>query len=226
MSFQTKKRGVILGAILGIFIIFLPLPSYPQGGGQGFVPLKKVAVLPFLILRPAEGERMVEGLWGEFFFRAGEVPSRAGSEAMTIFYHQLLRLGRCEMIPLDQAATAVEEVGPITFKQDPLGEAVRIGRQLGVYAVVIGGVYRFEQRRGSALGVERPASVALDAHLVRVEDKKVIWSGRLDETQRSLSENLLKVSIFVKGGGHWVTVERLTAIGVESVLRTFPSLTF
>ncbi|MBW2038389.1 MAG: hypothetical protein JRI46_02155 [Deltaproteobacteria bacterium] len=226
MAFQMKKRReMILGAILGLLIFLLPFPSHSQGGGQGFVPLRKVAVLPFLIIRPAEGETMAKGLWGEFFFRAGEVPSRAGSEVMAILYRQLFHLGRCEVTPLGQAMAAVEGVDPIVLRQDPLGEAVRLGRQLGVYAVVIGGVYRFEQRQGSALGVERPASVAFDAHLVRLKDKKVIWSGRFDETQRSLSENLLKASTFVKAGGRWVTVEKLTAIGVESVLRTFPSLT-
>ena len=74
--------------------------------------------------------------------------------------------------------------------------------------------------------MEKPASVAFDAHLIRVEDKSVLWSGRVDETQRSLSEDLLKTSTFLKGGGRWVTVRKLTAIGVESVLRTFPSLAF
>lgn len=190
------------------------------------MPFRKVAVLGFLIIRPqADRERMVEGLLGGYFFRAGEVSPRARSEVMTVFCRKLLGLGRCEVIPLDRSAAAVAGRGPIAFRQDPVGEAVRLGKQLDVHAVVIGGVYRFEQRQGSALGVERPASVAFDAHLIRIDDKKVIWSGRFDETQRSLSENLLKASTFIKSGGHWVTAEKLTAIGIESILRTFPLLT-
>ncbi|UCC66862.1 MAG: hypothetical protein JSW32_02680 [Deltaproteobacteria bacterium] len=190
------------------------------------MPLRKVAILNFLIIRPqAEGERMVKGLLGGSFFRAGEVSPRARSAVMTSFYRKLLGLGRCEVIPVDRSTAAVAGKDPIAFRQDPLGEAVRMGKQLDVHAVVIGGVYRFEQRQGSALGVEKAASVAFDAHLIRVDDKRVIWSGRFDETQRSLSENLLKVSTFVKGGGQWVTAEKLTAIGIESILRTFPLLT-
>lgn|GEM_PF-236987 len=225
MTLQKRAPRMVWGTLIAVLIVLFPLMSYSEEGRRKFVPLRKVAVLPFLIIRPVQEGRMVKGLWGDYFFRAGETPSRASTEVTAIFYRQLLSLGRCEVVPMDRTITAMEGMDPAAFKEDPLGEAVRKGKGLGVYAVVIGGVYRFEQRRGSALGVEKAASVAFDAHLVRVEDKKVIWSSRFDETQRSLSENLLKASTFVKGGGRWVTVEKLTAIGVESALRTFPLLT-
>jgi hypothetical protein len=226
MNRQMKKsRIVVVGTILGLLIFLFPALCHPQGGEERIVPRQKVAIIPFLIVRPqAPGQRMVKGLKGNFFFRTGVVPTRAGSEVTAIFHRQLNRLDRCELIPLNQVQAVAEEVDPETFKQDPIGIATQIGRELGLSAVVIGGVYRFEQRQGSALGVESPASAAFDAHLVRVADKKVVWSGRFDETQHSLSENVLKISSFLKGGAQWVTVERWTEIGVETVLRTFPSL--
>lgn len=226
MRYQSKtKKGMVVGAILGLLIFFLPVLCHPQGEGERIVPRQKVAILPFLLLKPeVRGQRVVKGLWEDFFFRAGELPARSGTEMTSIFHRQLNRLGRCEVIPLAQAQAVVEGMDPEIFGQDPIGVAVQIGRELGVYAVVIGGVYRFEQRQGSALGVQRPASAAFDAHLVTVADKKVIWSGRFDETQHSLSENALKISSFLKGGAQWVTVERWAAIGVESILRTFPTL--
>ena len=225
MRSVAKKKGIIWGIITSFFLLLFPSSSHTQAERQTFVPLRKVAVLPFLIIRPQTGgERMVRGLWGEFFFRAGYVPSMAGSELTTIFYRKLIQLERCEIIPIWKIEVVIERTKHIDFRRDPLGVAVYMGGELDAYAVVIGGVYRFEQRLGSALGVEKPASVAFDTHLVRVKDKKVIWSGRFDETQHSLSENLLKASTFIKGGGHWVTVEKLTAIGVASILRTFPSL--
>lgn len=231
-----KNRCVVVGALIGLFIFLIPAVGHPQEPilqqqqlqqeEERVVPLEKVAVLPFVIVEPQEpGQRVVKGLWGEFFFRSGEVPLRAGSEVTRIFYRQLNRVGRCELIPLAQAQAAAEGIDREAFRQDPRGVAQQIGGELGLYAVVIGGVYRFEQREGSALGVQRPASSAFDAHLVLVSDKKVLWSGRFDETQHSLSENLLKVSSFLKGGAQWVTVERWTEIGVESALRTFPALT-
>jgi hypothetical protein len=233
---MQKNRGIVVGALIGLLIFLIPAVGYAQEPAfqqqplqqeeARIVPLEKVAVLPFLIVEPQEpGQRVAKGLWGEFFFRSGEVPMRAESEVTTLFYRQLNRLGRCELIPLAQARAAAEGVDREAFRQDPRGVAQQFGEELGLYAVVMGGVYRFEQREGSALGVQRPASSAFDAHLVRVSDKKVLWSGRFDETQHSLSENLLKVGSFLKGGAQWVTVERWTEIGIESVLRTFPTLT-
>jgi hypothetical protein len=220
-----KRRFVIAGAIVALLVFLLPALGCPQEEGEQVMPREKVAVLPFVVIEPlAPEERMVKGMWGNFFFRTGALPARAGSEVTAIFHRQLDQLDRCEVIPLHQMQAAVEEVNPGVLRQDPVGVAAQIGRELGVYAVVIGGVYRFEQRRGSAVGVENPASAAFDAHLVHVADEKVIWSGRFDETQHSLSENLLKISSFLKGGAHWVTVERWAAIGVESILRTFPVL--
>lgn len=222
---KQKSRIVVVGAILGLVIFLLPVLCHPQEGGERIVPRQKVAVLPFLLLNPeVQGERVVKGLWGDFFFRAGELPARSGPELTTIFHRQLNRLGRCEVIPLAQVQAVVENMDPDIFRQDSIGVAAQIGRELGVYAVVIGGVYRFEQRQGSALGVESPASAAFDAHLVTVADKKVSWSGRFDETQHSLSENVLKISSFLRGGARWVTVERWAEIGVENILRTFPTL--
>ena len=222
---MRKSRILVVGAILGLFIFLLPALCCPQVEGERIVPRQKVAVLPFLILKPQMREqRVIKGLWGNFFFRTGELPARAGFEVTAIFHRQLNRLDRCEVMPLDQAQAVVEGMDPETIRLDPLGVAAQIGRELGLYAVVIGGVYRFEQRQGSALGVESPASTAFDAHLIAVADKKVIWSGRFDETQHSLSENVLKISSFLRGGAQWVTVERWAAIGVESILRTFPVL--
>jgi hypothetical protein len=228
---QIKNSGRIAGTILCLFITFLfsafghPQDQGPQQQQERIVPLQKVAVLPFVNVKPkAPGEEVVKGLYGNYFFRVGDLPARARYDVSSTFQLQLDHLGRCELIPLDQAQAAVEGVDPAAFEQDPFGVAAQIGRELGLYAVVIGGVYRYEQRQGSALGVQRPASAAFDAHLVRVADKRVLWSGRFDETQHSLSENALKIGSFVKGGAQWVTVERWSEIGIESMLRTFPTL--
>jgi hypothetical protein len=236
MNQQIKRsKGTVLMVILGLLISLLAAYGHAQELGQEqnqgqikekpIVPRQKVAVLPFLLVKPdVPGQRMVKGLYGTYFFRTGDLPARAGSEVTTAFQRRLNALGRCELIPLDQAQAAAEGIDPQAFQKDPFSVAVQIGQQLGLEAVVIGGVYRYEQRQGSALGVQSPASAAFDAHLIRVADKKVLWSGRFDETQNSLSENLLKIGSFVKGGAQWVTVERWSEIGVESVLRTFPTL--
>jgi len=236
MNQQIKKsRSTIVGAIIGLCILVLPALSHPQEPEEQpqpkqqkeeqIVPRQKVAVLPFLLIKPeTPGQRMVKGLYGNYFFRTGDLPARAGSEVTTVFQRRLNALGRCELIPLAQAQDAAEGIDPQAFQKDPFSVAVQIGQQLGLDAVVIGAVYHYEQRQGSALGVQSPASAAFDAHLIQVADKKVLWSGRFDETQNSLSENLLKIGSFVKGGAQWQTVERWSEIGIEHMLRTFPTL--
>jgi len=223
---MMKSRRKFIVAILGLVVFLIPALSHAQGQRspsaqqERIVPLQRVAILPFLIVKPARPEqRVVKGLWENFFFRTGDLTARSGPVVTASFQRQLNALNRCELITQEQAQSAAEGMDPQKMLKDPIGIAAQIGRELNLYAVVIGGVYRFEQRKGSALGVESPASAAFDAHLVRVADKKVLWSGRFDETQHSLSENVLKVTTFLKGGAQWVTV-----LGAESVLRTFPTL--
>jgi hypothetical protein len=234
---QQRKRSSsrVMVVILSLLIVLPAAYGYAQEENlqkpaqqskeERIVPLQKVAIIPFLNVKPEmSGQRMMKGLYGNYFFRTGDLPARAGSEMTTVFQRRLNALGRCELIPLDQAQAATEGMDTKAFQKDPLSMAAQIGRELGLDAVVVGGVYRYEQRQGSALGVQSPASAAFDAHLIQVSDKKVLWSGRFDETQHSLSENLLKIGSFVKGGAQWVTVERWSEIGVESMLRTFPTL--
>jgi hypothetical protein len=232
---QQKRRRRLTEAIPVLLIVLFAAYGHAQEIGpeqqQGpvkekrIMALQKVAVLPFLPGTPDEpGQRMMKGLYGNYFFRTGDLPARAGSEITTIFQRQLNAVGRCELIPLDQAQAATEGLDPKAFRKDPLSMAVQLGQQLGVEAVVIGAVYHYEQRQGSALGVQSPASAAFEAHLIWVADKKVLWSGRFDETQHSLMENLLTVGSFVKGGAQWVTVDKWSEIGIERMLRTFPTL--
>ncbi len=96
------------------------------------------------------------------------------------------------------------------------------GRRLKADAVVSGTIYRFRQRIGTRFSVDTPASVAFGIHLIRVADGRLIWVGHFDETQQSLSENLFKLSTFIRGGWAWLTAEKLARIGLDKVLATFP----
>jgi hypothetical protein len=77
-------------------------------------------------------------------------------------------------------------------------------------------VYRFQERRGSTVAVDRPASVGFHAHLYK--DNLLIKTVVFDETQQPLSENVLKLSAFLKRGGKWITVDQLAQEGIEKVV--------
>lgn len=95
------------------------------------------------------------------------------------------------------------------------------GRLLGADTVIIGHIYRFRERAGTSYSVESPASVAFDLHIISVTDGRVVWTGHVDETQRSLSENLFEIGSFIKRKGEWVVAEDLATSGLESMLRIF-----
>lgn len=102
----------------------------------------------------------------------------------------------------------------------PLRQILRdVGSELGAEGIVIGYVYRFRERKGEPFAVEKPASVAFEIHLIRVEDGVLVWRDAFDRTQSSLMENLLQVSSW-----RWVTAEELAVGGLEQVLKTFPGL--
>ena len=98
-----------------------------------------------------------------------------------------------------------------------------VGETLKADAILMGYIYRWREREGGDYAVENPASVAFDLHLIRSVDGRILWKSKYDKTQQSLTENLLDVGTFVKGGGKWMTVEKLAMIGLEKLVQEMPS---
>jgi len=96
------------------------------------------------------------------------------------------------------------------------------GRENDTDVVLVGFVYRFKDRVGKAYGVESPASVAFDMHLIRVAGSRTIWSAIFDETQESLGDNLFRLGSFLSRGGRWLTAEELATSGLEEIFKKFP----
>jgi hypothetical protein len=108
------------------------------------------------------------------------------------------------------------------FEERPKSSSIELGKELGSDFVSIGFVFRFEERIGSSVGVERPASAGFDLHLIRLKDGVEVWRGRMDETQRPLSENFFKIGSFFRRKAHWLTAEELTSVGMDEALRRLP----
>tara|TARA_B100000959_G_scaffold287499_1_gene373020 strand:+ start:157595 stop:158164 length:570 start_codon:yes stop_codon:yes gene_type:complete len=84
--------------------------------------------------------------------------------------------------------------------------------------LVIGTVARYEERIGSKIAVDRPASVGFSIAVVDVKTRIVIWAGKYEKKQIALFDNLLDYSTFLKGGMVWTTANELSAIGVEKAI--------
>src|SRR4030042_50641 len=72
------------------------------------------------------------------------------------------------------------------FEENVVSSSIELGKEFKADFVLVGIIFRFEERVGSSLGVEKPASVAFDLHLFRMRDGKKVWDGGFDETRRPL----------------------------------------
>ncbi len=101
---------------------------------------------------------------------------------------------------------------------------VETGRKLGADSVLTGHIYRFMDRVGGNYAVDTPASVAFDLHLVRVSDGRLLWTGYFDETQKSLLEDLFKISSFFQRDGQWITSREMAKAALQKIMEDFEKL--
>jgi hypothetical protein len=158
-------------------------------------------------------------------FQRGEILPGAQNTLTRLLYQKMEAKGIFKILPLEKVEEGVSHRERRVFEEKPKSSSIELGKELGVDFVSIGFVFRFEERIGSSVGVERPASVGFDIHLIRLKDGVEVWRGRMDETQRPLSENLFKIGSFFRRKAQWLTAEELAGVGMEEALRRLPGAT-
>ncbi len=195
-------------------------------GPQGRVVFDRIAVLPFQQVIPEEphGGPVRCPLCGVIF---NALKTDGNPEAMVErhFLEQLeKRKPNFAVVSGDRVTGMYKRISAESLKA-PLRQVLcNLGKELGAEAIVVGHLYRFRERRGEAFAVEQPASVALEIHLLRVEDGVLVWRGAFDRTQSSLMEDILQIASFYREKARWVTANELAEEGVEKILETFPGL--
>ncbi len=139
-----------------------------------------------------------------------------------LFANRLRDYGHYRVTGSAEVRQALSKYDLTNVRRTDLEVAALVGKDLGVDTVLVGEVSRWREREGGALGAKNPASVAFQAYLFRVEDGAMLWKTSFSKTQQPLSENVLEVENFLKGGATWQSSETLARLGVEEVLRTFP----
>jgi len=179
-----------------------------------------IAVLPFRVggTLTAEG-RLIPGPDPE----AG--PGDHAGAAARLLTQRLAALG-VPVIDPARVAGAATRAGA----GDDLRPAARMAARSSADFAVFGVLTRYREREGSALGVRTPASVAYQVLVIRAADAAVVGNDRFDYTQQPLSENLLDLPIFLRGGGRWMTREEMldaafgaTGEKIASALRALPA---
>lgn len=187
--------------------------------------INKVAVIGF---QPAmsQGEKpdMVRSPLSGATFMGEPVPSLVAMGMSGILFEKLVAEKRYGLVSPGQTRGVI---GDLVSSDSEAGLAAievcrKVGKAFDADAVMIGYLFRWREREGTDYAVNQPASVAFDLYLIRPDDGAILWRGRYDKTQTSLSENLLDAKTFFQGGGRWMTAEKLALIGLEDLLAQMP----
>ncbi|MFC1838502.1 hypothetical protein ACFL1N_02900 [Thermodesulfobacteriota bacterium] len=183
--------------------------------------IKKIGVLPFLKGRYGNEVRATLDANISNFNYKPEVISEEADRILTGIVHEEIKgKGVSDVVPLLEAVIAYDSIS----KE---GETIRslakkVGETLKVDTMVVGYIWRYKRRVGSSVSASSPASVGFCVCLVDVSTGNVLWKGSYEETQRSLSENILNIKAFFKKGAKWLTAEDLARYGVKDIFKKYP----
>jgi len=209
------KKFLMLLLILGMVVAWTaPLRAETK---------PRLAVLPFFFERlnnPARGTVLCPLCKG--VFQTSPVSPTAVIYLSRLLYQKMDALDRFGITPVEKVEETLTPTMTEQFEEKPFPTAVQIGKELDVDFILVAYLFRFEERIGSRIGAEKPASVGFDVHLIRLRDGKVVWIGKFDETQRPLSENLLNIGSFFRRKASWLTAEELSSVGMDEMLKKMP----
>lgn len=101
------------------------------------------------------------------------------------------------------------------YNQNRSVQALYIAKKSGADAVLTSMVNRYQERAGQDYSIDYPASISFEYRLVLEETGQTLCAGFFDETQQSITENILSFKKTLKRGGKWITTEELAREGVE-----------
>lgn len=186
---------------------------------------KKVAFLGFKAAQPVDRTTdVIRDPFSGSLFSYDPVPPEAIDRLNRMIMNHLVLLGDNVIPPEESGDFLSSEMGKDIQAKLTLPELYReVGRAMETDGVLFGHVYRWNEREGTNYAVDRPASAAFDLNLVRSSDGALVWRGKFDRTQRSLSENMFDFFRFFKRGARWLEVEEFAASGLEDMFRNYPA---
>jgi hypothetical protein len=207
---------LLMALILGL--------TLPWMGEVSAETRSRVAILPFLIERGEDPGRGTVCPICKGIYRRGEILPGSQNTLTRLLQQKMEVMGIFKVLPLEKVEEVLSNWERRLFEEKPIASSIQLGRELNLDFLFVGVLFRFEERIGSSLGVEKPASVSFDVHLFRLRDERMVWEGKFDETQRPLSENLFKIGSFFRRKAHWLTAEELAGVGMDEMLKRLPGL--
>jgi len=125
-----------------------------------------------------------------------------------------------DVIPPSDLEGAFANQGDVVPRLDPRAAAEKANRDFGASAVVIGLVTRWREREGSGAGAKQPASIAFEISLHEAPSGRRLWTGRFDETQKSMTESIFRARQYPGGGTRWLSAEEFARWGAAEVAKS------
>jgi hypothetical protein len=179
--------------------------SYATASGL----FQRVAVAPFYPSRQLTGQP--EGL------SAGDV-----AELVARFATEAFQDRGIDVVAPNDLLVAFEGAGLVVPRGEPGPLAELAAEKFGATSVLLGEVTRYQERQGQALGTFHPASVAFTLELYTAPGGVRVWSARFDETQVSLSANVMRARQYPGGGTRWLTAAELARWGIDRAIDSVP----
>ena len=184
-----------------------------------FPKIKKMVVAGFLpVMSQSEKPDVIRSSLSGAVIMAEPVPQDVANKMTDDLFERLLKDKDYDLISPAQTRGVFLSLVSSELVSNDIEIYKKVGRAFSADTVLMGYIYRWREREGTAYAVNRPASVAFDLYLIRSDDGAILWKGKFDKAQRSLSENILDMDTFLKGGGKWMNAEELAGLGLEDLL--------
>ena len=115
-----------------------------------------------------------------------------------------------------------QEITLTKHKETPgtaLGFWSNVGLCMNVDYLLVPQLLDMQMRSGGELGTDVPASVKLDFYLLDVKNNRLISRSHFEETQESLSTNILAMNKWLKRKGKWITAQQLAEEGMSEAIQ-------
>lgn len=229
---MLKKILILLGMVL-ILLSGSPINgrsetvhTSSENADLSTLQFNRIAVMPFLAGKLESPEEPVEKPLSQPLKQLNiDAASLAegADQIMTRLVNDVLQIRfEDQMVSMEEAAAVYADVIRDQALNTPRKMAKKFGENLHADLVVVGTIWRFQEKGTFNEMPESPASIAFSVYLMEVASGKRLWRNAFDGTQKTLSEDVLGGLKQIKLGLRWLSANELARYGVKSVFKKFP----